>query len=126
MFAVPGALLLDRAGPWAASPLGETQIINGVSASAFIVGWLMIMGGGFLCGLCLVLDFVQQVAVVCDEQQTQVVALCVAKCTSCLGDTNGNCTEFCPLEHAFELSEECLFQGVASARDVLESACIES
>lgn len=137
LFAVPGALLLDRAGPWAASPVDETQTINGVSCPAFICGWLMILGGGFLCGLCLVLDLLHQVAVVCDEQQTQVVAQCVARCASCLGDHSntgrqpglagqGNCTEFCPLEHAFKLAEECLFQGVASAKDVLEAACIES
>ncbi len=143
LFAVPGALLLDRAGPWAASPVDEAHTINGVSSSAFVLGWLMILGGGLLCGLCLVLDFMQQVAVVCDEQQTQVVAQCVVQCTSCLGNVGdprrhpgqqgrdglsgkGNCTEFCPLEHAFKLAEECLFQGVASARDVLESACIET
>jgi hypothetical protein len=38
-------------------------------AGAFIGGWSMILGGGFLCGLCLALEFVQQVAVVCDETQ---------------------------------------------------------
>lgn len=140
LFAVPGALLLDRTGPWAASPVDDTQSINGVSSPAFIIGWLMIFGGGSICALCLVLDFVQQVAVVCDEQQSQVVAQCVAQCASCLGNIHDpsrqpglpvapgkeNCTDFCPLERAFELAEECLFQGIASARDVLESACIET
>lgn len=140
LFAVPGALLLDRAGPWAVSPVDQMQAINGVSCPAFIVGWTMIMGGGSVCGLCLILDFVQQVGIVCDEQQTQVVARCVAQCASCLvgvdgqqaaghgeGGTvgGGNCTEFCPLARAFEMAEECLFHGV-SAKAVLESACMDS
>ena len=65
LFGVPGALLLDRGGPWA-RPATDPAAKHGVHRWAFAAGWADILGGGAICAICLVLEFTQNVGVACD------------------------------------------------------------
>ena len=135
LFGVPGALLLDRAGPWSTvakdRAAGVEVGVNGVSSLAFVAGWTMILGGGAVCGLCLALSLLEgAVREACDDQQTAAVALCVSQCGACPNGqgavaASSNCTDgdICALEAAFVLAEGCLFHFVP-AKDVLEHACM--